>query len=1329
MRNLRNISYTSWTPPADYEGESITSSCWDPAKDEILCTFGPSEKDGKLRLLRLAEHVNAEGDPDFNFQEIASWEALSPNPELPVDKVVSLHHFSDNLTTILVLEGGDIVLVRESDNPQDGVHIEIMGSIDEGITAAKWSPDEELLAIATKARTVVFMSRNFEGITDATMTLDDLKLSKQVSVGWGKKETQFQGKGAKALRDPTIPEKVDEGALSSQDDARTTISWRGDGAYVAINSIEPDTRRVIRVYSREGVLDSVSEAVDGMEGALSWRPAGNLIASIQRKAGGIDVIFFERNGLRHGEFSLRAPDGRDISGDQIGLEWNSDSTVLAVTLNDRIQLWTTGNYHWYLKQEIKSDKLPTCLTWHPEKALLLAMAIPSQQSGQLLQAEFIFNIARGSLVPPNDHGAVAVIDGQTLKLTPLRTANMPPPMAMYELQLTSSIVDVAFSPDNAYMAVLHQGGVELYKWQVKGQRSLVPSLVNTSSLSDITSTGILIPRQVSVCDNGNLQLLIQNQYPERRSVQLDATSSQLLRADTTKAGQIYGFASQSQSLDAQCVAQATSGKITNVSAERGTVEEQSLRLPVQQPWCVVTGSIQDNTLCIYGLTKNGHLYANGSVGKSRLLVKNCTSFLVTPDHLIFTTTNHLLKFVHLTEIDDLEVPADDPEKDERCRSIERGARLVTAMPTNMSLILQMPRGNTETIFPRAMVVAGIRQLIEGMNYERAFSYCRTQRVDMNILYDHRPQQFLENVTVFLDQLKDVTYVDLFLSSLRDEDVTQTMYVNTKPAKSIEAPVAIEQGAVPGTYTVVGKTNTVCDAVLASLRSRKTVDNDTLQNIITANVCKSPPAFEDGLQVVAQLMQEDEQLAEKAVEHICFLADVNTLFDEALGLYNLDLALLVAQQSQRDPREYLPFIQDLHKLPDLRQKFSIDDHLGRCAKALTHLQTLAAHEEAQEYTVKHSLYADALRLYRYDENNLKILTRLYGEYLESKSKNREAGLTYESLHDYESATRCYRAAGVSCWREALFTASLQEPPLAKDALNDLATALADALEEAKDYAGAAMIYLDHLSSLDTAVRYLCKGYQFADALRLVALHGRPELLESAIDTGLADALASSTEFLADCKAQLRAQIPRIAELRRRAAEDPLAFYEGEVNINLPDDVSVAASSRVSAGGASLFTRYTGRAGSVGTAGTGVSRATSKNRKREEKKRARGRKGTVYEEEYLVNSVRRLVERVQATKSEVERLVFGLVRRGMFERARTVEALTGEVLEGCRLGVEEVWGKREDKKVAGGEDGQAVDGDAYAPTGGDAVLADSMQQGWRKQEPPSVSGMEKLSLLGT
>jgi elongator complex protein 1 len=290
--------------------------------------------------------------------------------------VLSLHYFGDSLTACLVLAGGDIVVVREE--PMAGEdRIEIVGSVDEGITGARWSPDEELLAITTKANTVVFMSRSFEGITDVAMTAEDLKASNHVSVGWGKKETQFQGKGAKALRDPTMPEKIDEGVLSPNDDSRARITWRGDGAYLAISTIESNARRLIRVYSREGVLDSVSEPVDGLEGALSWRPAGNLIAGIQRLENRVDVVFFERNGLRHGQFSLRlTPEQLQLPGQHIKLSWNSDSAVLAVVLADCTQLWTMGNYHWYLKQEIKtSPLLPTApLAWHPERSMRLVTA-------------------------------------------------------------------------------------------------------------------------------------------------------------------------------------------------------------------------------------------------------------------------------------------------------------------------------------------------------------------------------------------------------------------------------------------------------------------------------------------------------------------------------------------------------------------------------------------------------------------------------------------------------------------------------------------------------------------------------------------------------------------------------------------------------------------------------------------------------------------------------------------------------------------------------------------------------------------------------------------
>ena len=312
------------------------------------------------------------------WQTIASWDAPCPLPDLDCDRVLNLHYFSDTLSIVVVLAGGDLIVVRE--DPQEGEDkIEIVGSVDAGISAAAWSPDDELLAIATRASTLLYMTRDFENVVNVTLTADDLNASNAVSVGWGKTETQFKGKKARALRDPTVPETVDEGLLHPFDDESTSISWRGDGAYLAVNSIEG--RRAIRVYSREGVLDSVSEPLDYLVGALSWRPAGNLIAGIQRLEDVIKVVFFERNGLRHGQFDLRiSKDALSSWGSDIGLSWNVDSSVLAVVFKDRIQLWTMSNYYYSLKQEIScasgSSSIISALAkfcWHPEKPLHLLL--------------------------------------------------------------------------------------------------------------------------------------------------------------------------------------------------------------------------------------------------------------------------------------------------------------------------------------------------------------------------------------------------------------------------------------------------------------------------------------------------------------------------------------------------------------------------------------------------------------------------------------------------------------------------------------------------------------------------------------------------------------------------------------------------------------------------------------------------------------------------------------------------------------------------------------------------------------------------------------------
>ena len=378
MRNLRNVHRSLVETET---GLQLTACAWDVTTNDIVCAFGPTKDDVSLCLKRWKNTSKCEtGDEDAEspFIAIATWNAPCPLPDLLCDEVLNLHYFPDVFTACVVLAGGDLILVREDPNSGEE-KIEIVGSVDAGISAASWSPDEELLAIVTNADTLLYMTRDFENIADVTFTPDDLQISKHVSVGWGKSETQFKGKGAKALRDPTVPETVDEGLLSDYDTRTATISWRGDGAYIAVNSVVSEKRRVIRVYSRDGNLDSVSEPVDGLTGALSWKTSGSLIASVRRLAEHVDVVFFERNGLRHGEFSLRLP--TESLGDwaaDISLVWNLDSSVLAVCFVDRVQLWTMGNYHYYLKQEIlhlggSALMSSAPLIWNPETALSFAM--------------------------------------------------------------------------------------------------------------------------------------------------------------------------------------------------------------------------------------------------------------------------------------------------------------------------------------------------------------------------------------------------------------------------------------------------------------------------------------------------------------------------------------------------------------------------------------------------------------------------------------------------------------------------------------------------------------------------------------------------------------------------------------------------------------------------------------------------------------------------------------------------------------------------------------------------------------------------------------------
>lgn len=210
--------------------------------------------------------------------------------------IVGIQDLLDHESVCVATASGDVILCNLSTH-----QLECVGSVASGISVMSWSPDQELVLLATGQQTLIMMTKDFEPIMEQQIHQDDFGESKFITVGWGRKETQFHGSEG---RQAAFQVHMHESALP-WDDHRPQITWRGDGQFFAVSVVCPETgARKVRVWSREFALQSTSEPVAGLGPALAWKPSGSLIASTQDKPNQQDVVFFEKNGLLHGHFTL-----------------------------------------------------------------------------------------------------------------------------------------------------------------------------------------------------------------------------------------------------------------------------------------------------------------------------------------------------------------------------------------------------------------------------------------------------------------------------------------------------------------------------------------------------------------------------------------------------------------------------------------------------------------------------------------------------------------------------------------------------------------------------------------------------------------------------------------------------------------------------------------------------------------------------------------------------------------------------------------------------------------------------------------------------------------
>ncbi|RKO86225.1 IKI3 family-domain-containing protein [Blyttiomyces helicus] len=407
-----------------------------------------------------------------------------------------------------------------------------------------------------------------------------------------------------------------------------------------------------------------------------------------------------------------------------------------------------------------------------------------------------------------------------------------------------------------------------------------------------------------------------------------------------------------------------------------------------------------------------------------------------------------------------------------------------------------------------------------------------------------------------------------------------------------------------------------------------------------------------------------EAAESALKYVIFLADVDKLYDFALGMYDFSLVLMVAQHSQKDPREYLPFLSSLQKLEKHYQRFRIDDHLGRHEKALGHLSLAGEqyYRDCMAYVKTHFLYKAAVRIFEGDESKRRDALTLYADYLVERSEFENAGLLYLMASARSSAMDAYRKGGV--WRQAFAIAA--EDGVAADIVAEMAEEMAEEFAEARLFADAARVLIDYGKNPVAAVKMFVRGSLWADATRVAHMSGHSDLLESTVKPGIMDGSTQLMDDVREMTATFDKQRARLREVRIRNAKKAADGDGGPIddtldNIDMFSDTSSMATTRITGASSSQASRTTNR----------TSRTSSKIRRKAERKRAAG-KDPAFEEEFLVNNMRKIVTKSNDFRGDVQCLIRALLANSQVERARALQQAVGALVAQIRDGLQEVFG---------------------------------------------------------
>ena len=966
-----------------------------------------------------------------------------------INPFIYLLYKSESDSLIIVLKSGELITLDLNNQTSKILNLSSQFS-NSKIIAFEPSPNQNNIIIILSNFTLLNLSYDSLEITNKSI-LDD-----------------------KDLSDYSKDEECSEANVSFRSNGETFSSiFRVNGGCKNLVR-DSSTLKIIKGPARADnkIVFSVAEApLENLACHVAFMPNGSLIAFYDKIKG--KIIFSEKNCLIHGEFKVvfknEVKDLKKVN--VVCLKWNFFNSMILFVFeyeNDFfIQIYNRANYEWTLKYEIFSkNKILNCMFSEINENELLILF----DDNYFEIVDFVWEFSSSLFYNNNFNdnlGEIVVCSNNCLRYTPIGKINIPPPLCLKTVENCKGkrflwFRKFFFSVDNRNIEVYKSDFKEFVlfsKLEInvdfnienvkkiifvpKFEENLGIFVMNLIIENDLNSEKIIFLfynfeynnftiekiknepnkivqtniegiNKIIIFNSNKFENNFENEFFDENNILSKNTSSQ--KKEDKKSGldllenfkqnsntkehefcfYLTGFdLNSNEQIFSKISFDLTNFKLNSKNSLNFTHNNKNEKITAIKS--VITHKKEE--IIIY-LTNNNNLYQNGN-----LLSNNINSFITFKHFFLFTqNSSSTFSSIHIIDLNDEDIKSKLKNlyvqnlayKNFNMRTLERGSAIVTC--SNIKLVLQLPRGNLETINLRLVVLDEVKKLILNKKYDEAFYICKKNKINLNFIYDLNPILFMNNLNLFINKIKKIDDINLFINSLINE-------------KCEEYKILFNENKKPENNE---KITNICKNVRKILFDLH--NDDYITTILITYTKQTPPLYLNALQLIQKLKKEKKNsLAENALEFLCWIVNAETLFDFSLKTYDFELVIMCAKYTQKDPKEYLNYLnnlQEIKKQSPILMKYQINLDLKNYKDALIEISKGGEKyfDKCVELIEKYELYDLGLKLFKdFDDLFIKI-NELKGDFYYNKKNLEKCALCYLNSHNFEKAFNCYKELG-------------------------------------------------------------------------------------------------------------------------------------------------------------------------------------------------------------------------------------------------------------------------------------------------------------------------------